>query len=136
MDNPVWWDAFIARIDRLQVLIPQAVREGERKEHIRPSSLENAKAFAATLHHATKPAAFIQDDGLARLVWQTGKIEGVRMFGEQVAIKFRETDLVDFIFFRLEREDLGRTDIMGITHADAVLDLVSVLGLDHVMTGN
>ena len=134
MTLPTWWASFNDRIDRLHVLIPQAIEDGERDKPINARSLENAKTFAARLTHAAQPGTFIQHDGMTRLVWQSGKVEGVRLFSEQVAIKFRETDRVEFVFFRVERNDLGQSDVMGITHVDAVLDLVSALGLDHVMT--
>lgn len=130
---PSWWDLFQERIEHLQELIPRAIEDGERDVPISLPSLENARTFAARLSHTARPGTFIQNDGLARLVWQSGKVDGVCQFTEQVAIKFREDELVEFVLFRKE-EGLDRTsDIMGYAHVDAVLRIVRDLGLDHVM---
>lgn len=134
MTVPSWWDAFTGRVERLRVLIPQAIEDGERDVPISSASLDNAIAFARTLTDVQQPGTFIQNDGLARLVWQSGKQEGVCQFTEQVAIKFRETDLVEFVFFRVENEEMRTSDIMGIAHVGDVLGLVADLRLGHVMT--
>lgn len=130
---PEWMPDLLARIDSLRTLIPQAIEDGERETPIRERSVENAVAFAVGLGDVARPGAFIQHDGLARLVWTSGKVEGVCQFTEQVAIKFRETDLVEFVFFRKEKDNLGTSDVMGIANVGAVLGLVADLGLDHVM---
>jgi len=133
MTAPEWWDRFHERIGRLQVLIPQAIEDGERDAPISLPSLENAMAFAARLDGVAQPGTFIQHDGLARLVWQSGKVEGVCQFTEQVAIKFRENDIVEFVLF-LREEGVERTsDIMGYAHVDAILGIVRDLKLEHVM---
>jgi hypothetical protein len=130
---PAWWDRFQERIGRLQVLIPQAIEDGERDAPISMPSLENAMAFAARLDGVTQPGTFIQNDGLARLVWQSGKVEGVRQFTEQVAIKFRESETVECVLFRREEGLEQTSDIMGHAHVNAILDIVRDLGLEHVM---
>ena len=135
MSLPAWWPRFLERIERLGTLIPEAIEDGERTVGINEKSLENAKKFAATLVDVAVPGTFIQHDGLTRLIWQSGGIEGVRLFSEQVAIKFREDDLVQFVIFRVEQGDRGTSDIMGTAHVDAILDIVNALGLDHVMQG-
>lgn len=136
MSLPSWWDSMLERIERLHVLIPEAIEEGERDRPISIRSVENAKTFASKLVDAAQPGTFIQHDGMARLVWQKGKVEGVCQLTEQVAIKFRENDLVEFVFFRQEAEGLGTSDVMGIANVGAVLGLVHDLGLDHVMTAD
>ncbi len=130
---PEWMPDLLARIESLRTLIPQAIEDGERETPIRERSVENAIAFATRLGDVARPGAFIQHDGLARLVWMSGKVEGVRHFTEQVAIKFRENHLVEFVLFREEKGEIGTSDIMGIAHVDAILGIVSDLGLDHVM---
>lgn len=136
MTLPAWWDRFQERIDRLQVLIPQAVEDGERDRPISLPSLENARTFAARLPGVRQPGAFIQHDGLARLVWQSGKVDGVCQFTEQVAIKFRESDVVEFVLFRKESCAERTSDIVGYAHVDAILGIVRDLKLEHVMTAD
>lgn len=133
MSQPVWWPCFLDRIERLGTLIPEAIEDGERTVGISGKSLENAKRFAAALVDVALPGTFIQHDGLTRLLWQSGGIEGVRLFSEQVAIKFRENDTVEFVLFRSEPFHDRTSDIMGVSHVDVILGIVSALGLDHVM---
>lgn len=136
MPLPSWWDAFLERVAHLEELVPVAIQDGERDTPIRTRSLDNARTFAAKLGAVGKPSTFIAHDGMARLVWDSGKEEGVCQFTEQVAIKFREDHLVDFVFFRLKEGEIRNSRIMGIAHVDAILKLVAYFGLDHVMTSS